>query len=102
MGDFENCGCDDSRNGQIGGRGWIWGGCSDNVKFGERISKEFVDALETGQDVRAAMNLHNKAAGRMGNDSFHACLYYPCCERLATEDAFNVAFLTPTSTAQGF
>ncbi|MGH0116382.1 UNVERIFIED_CONTAM: hypothetical protein FKN15_035686 [Acipenser sinensis] len=26
MGDFENCGCDDSRNGQIGGRGWIWGG----------------------------------------------------------------------------
>ncbi|KAK1159363.1 protein Wnt-8-like [Acipenser oxyrinchus oxyrinchus] len=65
MGDFENCGCDDSRNGQIGGRGWIWGGCSDNVKFGERISKEFVDALETGQDVRAAMNLHNKAAGRM-------------------------------------
>eukprot|EP00062_Callorhinchus_milii_P015936 gi/632966695/ref/XP_007899559.1/ PREDICTED: protein Wnt-8a [Callorhinchus milii] len=64
LGDFENCGCDESKSGQTGGRGWIWGGCSDNVQFGERISKQFVDALETGQDARAAMNLHNNEAGR--------------------------------------
>lgn len=48
-----------------GGRGWLWGGCSDNVDFGERISKQFVDAQETGQDSRAAVNLHNNAAGRL-------------------------------------
>lgn len=48
----------------IGGHGWLWGGCSDNVGFGEAISKQFVDALETGQDARAAMNLHNNEAGR--------------------------------------
>ncbi|XP_067422615.1 protein Wnt-8a [Emydura macquarii macquarii] len=65
MGDFDNCGCDDSRNGRVGGRGWVWGGCSDNVEFGERISKLFVDALETGQDARALMNLHNNEAGRL-------------------------------------
>lgn len=47
-----------------GGQGWLWGGCSDNVGFGEVISKQFVDALETGQDARAAMNLHNNEAGR--------------------------------------
>lgn len=97
LGDFDNCGCDDSRNGQrgqrnksahkypphplpfesnstdnlnfilssfSGGHGWLWGGCSDNVGFGEAISKQFVDALETGQDARAAMNLHNNEAGR--------------------------------------
>ncbi|OCT70194.1 hypothetical protein XELAEV_18037115mg [Xenopus laevis] len=64
LGDFDNCGCDDSRNGQLGGQGWLWGGCSDNVGFGETISKQFVDALETGQDARAAMNLHNNEAGR--------------------------------------
>ncbi|GCB70419.1 protein Wnt-8-like [Scyliorhinus torazame] len=64
MGDFDNCGCDESRSGEAGGRGWVWGGCSDNVEFGERISKQFVDALETGQDSRAAMNLHNNEAGR--------------------------------------
>nr|XP_033783371.1 protein Wnt-8a isoform X2 [Geotrypetes seraphini] len=65
MGDFDNCGCDDSRNGRVGGRGWVWGGCSDNVEFGERISKLFVDALETGHDARALMNLHNNEAGRL-------------------------------------
>lgn len=47
-----------------GGRGWIWGGCSDNVEFGENISKQFVDALENGHDSRAAVNLHNNEAGR--------------------------------------
>lgn len=47
-----------------GGTGWQWGGCSDNVVFGEAISKQFVDTLETGQDARAAMNLHNNEAGR--------------------------------------
>ena len=48
-----------------GGRGWLWGGCSDNGEFGERISKQYVDALETGQDSRAAVNLHNNEAGRL-------------------------------------
>lgn len=48
-----------------GGRGWQWGGCSDNVEFGEKISKQYVDTQETGQDSRAAVNLHNNAAGRL-------------------------------------
>ena len=48
-----------------GGRGWLWGGCSDNVDFGEKISKQYVDAQETGQDSRAAVNLHNNEAGRL-------------------------------------
>ncbi|MEQ2283654.1 Protein Wnt-8c [Ameca splendens] len=64
LGDLENCGCDVSNNGKIGGKGWLWGGCSDNLDFGERISKQYVDAQETGQDSRAAVNLHNNAAGR--------------------------------------
>ncbi|KAM6976914.1 protein Wnt-8a-like [Aplochiton taeniatus] len=64
LGDLDNCGCDVSMNGKNGGRGWFWGGCSDNVDFGESISKQYVDALETGQDSRAAVNLHNNEAGR--------------------------------------
>ncbi|XP_053285213.1 protein Wnt-8-like [Pleuronectes platessa] len=65
LGDLDNCGCDVSKNGKIGGRGWLWGGCSDNVDFGERVSKQYVDAQETGQDSRAAVNLHNNEAGRL-------------------------------------
>ncbi|NWS20906.1 WNT8C protein, partial [Pachyramphus minor] len=65
LGDFESCGCDDSRNGRVGGRGWVWGGCSDNVEFGEKVSKLFVDALETGHDTRALINLHNNEVGRL-------------------------------------
>ncbi|ERE81273.1 protein Wnt-8a-like protein [Cricetulus griseus] len=65
MGDFENCGCDGSKNGKAGGHGWIWGGCSDNVEFGEQISRVFVDSLERGKDARALVNLHNSRAGRL-------------------------------------
>uniref|UniRef100_A0A8C6TAM4 Protein Wnt n=1 Tax=Neogobius melanostomus TaxID=47308 RepID=A0A8C6TAM4_9GOBI len=65
LGDLDNCGCDVSNNGKIGGRGWLWGGCSDNVDFGETVSKQYVDAQETGQDSRAAVNLHNNEAGRL-------------------------------------
>ncbi|XP_014678401.1 PREDICTED: protein Wnt-8b-like [Priapulus caudatus] len=62
-GEFEKCGCDDRKKGQVAA-GWTWGGCSDNVQFGEQISKQFVDALETGLDATALMNLHNSEAGR--------------------------------------
>ncbi|EGW06698.1 protein Wnt-8a isoform X1 [Cricetulus griseus] len=65
MGDFENCGCDGSKNGKAGGHGWIWGGCSDNIEFGEQISRVFVDSLERGKDARALVNLHNSRAGRL-------------------------------------
>lgn len=60
-----------------GGKGWIWGGCSDNVDFGENISKLFVDALETGHDSRAAVNLHNNEAGRMVSVIFHKLIFLP-------------------------
>ncbi|XP_056145789.1 protein Wnt-8a-like [Lampris incognitus] len=65
LGELASCGCDVSKKGKTGGAGWLWGGCSDNVEFGEMISKQYVDALETGQDSRAAVNLHNNEAGRL-------------------------------------
>ena len=46
------------------GKDWKWGGCSDNVGFGEKISKQYIDELETGKDERAIVNLHNNEAGR--------------------------------------
>lgn len=43
------------------------------MAFGEKISKQFVDALEDGQDSRAAVNLHNNEAGRLVRYDF---IYY--------------------------
>uniref|UniRef100_A0AAU7E8Q9 Protein Wnt n=1 Tax=Terebratalia transversa TaxID=34513 RepID=A0AAU7E8Q9_TERTR len=63
-GDFDKCGCDKTKKSRKGGSNWKWGGCSDNVRFGERISKQFVDAMETGKDKRAIINLHNNEVGR--------------------------------------
>ncbi|CAH2066124.1 unnamed protein product, partial [Iphiclides podalirius] len=45
-------------------RVWKWGGCSDNIAFGFRFSREFVDTGERGKTLREKMNLHNNEAGR--------------------------------------
>ena len=43
---------------------WQWGGCSDNIKYGEKEARRFLDKLEKGKDSRAAFNLHNNKVGR--------------------------------------
>ncbi|KAJ8317842.1 hypothetical protein KUTeg_002933 [Tegillarca granosa] len=58
------CGCDFSRNGKKGGYNWQWGGCSDNIKYGESMTKRFLDAMISGKDAHAAMNRQNNGAGR--------------------------------------
>nr|AAS18255.1 WNT8 [Heliocidaris erythrogramma] len=64
QGSFEDCGCDERRNGDTGGEGWTWGGCSDNVRFSERMASEIMDDSEESQDAITVMNLHNNEAGR--------------------------------------
>lgn len=44
---------------------WEWGGCSDNIDFGFKFGREFVDAGERGRSLREKMNLHNNEAGRI-------------------------------------
>ncbi|NP_001158454.1 wingless-type MMTV integration site family, member 1 precursor [Saccoglossus kowalevskii] len=62
-GSIETCNCDYEKRGK-GGKGWEWGGCSDNADFGSNFSRKFVDAGEKGRDLRYYMNKHNNAAGR--------------------------------------
>lgn len=45
---------------------WEWGGCDDNVNFGFRKSKDFLDArLRKKSDIRTLVKLHNNNAGRL-------------------------------------
>lgn len=53
-------------------RDWEWGGCSDNIGFGYKFSREFVDAGEKGRNAREKMNLHNNEAGRTVSVCFAA------------------------------
>lgn len=71
-GSIESCTCDYSHqtraplkhNTVPGVKNWEWGGCSDNIGFGFKFSREFVDAGERGRNLREKMNLHNNEAGR--------------------------------------
>ncbi|XP_047482117.1 protein Wnt-1-like [Penaeus chinensis] len=63
-GELTECGCDE-RIRQRPNRGrWEWGGCSEDLTFGENFSKEFVDARESRNSAEGLMNLHNNEAGR--------------------------------------
>ncbi|ESO91227.1 hypothetical protein LOTGIDRAFT_105620, partial [Lottia gigantea] len=69
-GNLTDCSCDMSKYGRENkGEGFQWGGCSDNVDYGLKFSRGFVDAPEIvrhedSRDIRNLMNLHNNEVGR--------------------------------------
>lgn len=45
---------------------WEWGGCGDNVNFGIRKSRDFLDArYKRKSDLKTLVKLHNHNAGRL-------------------------------------
>lgn len=45
---------------------WEWGGCGDNVNFGYKKSREFMDApYRKRSDIKTLVKLHNNDAGRL-------------------------------------
>ena len=71
-GNLTDCTCDQTREGEDSIDGWVWGGCSDNVKYGLDFSRKFVDAPEVlmhqdTQSIRNKMNIHNNEVGRRVN-----------------------------------
>lgn len=71
-GELSSCGCSRAARPKDLPRDWLWGGCGDNLNYGYRFSREFVDAREreksfpkgSHENARLLMNLHNNEAGR--------------------------------------
>lgn len=71
-GELSSCGCSRAARPKELPRDWLWGGCGDNLNYGYRFSKEFVDARErektypkgSYENARLMMNIHNNEAGR--------------------------------------
>ncbi|KFV08624.1 Protein Wnt-5b, partial [Tauraco erythrolophus] len=75
-GELSSCGCSRTARPKDLPRDWLWGGCGDNVEYGYRFAKEFVDAKEreknyvrgSEEQARMLMNLQNNEAGRRNSD----------------------------------
>ncbi|XP_042366981.1 protein Wnt-5b [Plectropomus leopardus] len=71
-GELSTCGCSRAARPRDLPRDWLWGGCGDNVHYGYRFAREFVDAREreknyprgSAEHARTLMNLQNNEAGR--------------------------------------
>jgi wingless-type MMTV integration site family, member 6 len=50
----------------LAGENWEWSGCDDNVNFGTRKSKDFLDArFRRRSDIKTLVKIHNNDAGRL-------------------------------------
>ncbi|CAH0772084.1 unnamed protein product [Bemisia tabaci] len=64
-GELNECSCDHKVHKRKPRRGnWQWGGCSEDINFGEKFSRTFVDSEENSESAFGLMNIHNNEAGR--------------------------------------
>ncbi|XP_050440607.1 protein Wnt-5b-like [Adelges cooleyi] len=71
-GRLNTCSCSRSGRPKDLRRDWVWGGCGDNMEYGYKFTKVFLDVKEkekrwkkgTPEQGRSLMNLHNNEAGR--------------------------------------
>uniref|UniRef100_A0A2S2R2W6 Protein Wnt n=1 Tax=Sipha flava TaxID=143950 RepID=A0A2S2R2W6_9HEMI len=71
-GRLNTCSCSRSGRPKELRRDWVWGGCGDNMEYGYKFTKGFLDVKEkekrwkrgSPEQGRSLMNLHNNEAGR--------------------------------------
>ncbi|XP_019879422.1 protein Wnt-1 [Aethina tumida] len=64
-GELSDCSCEANKRLRKTHK-WKWGGCSEDIRYGEDFSKKFFDVIEDNNTSVGLMNLHNNEAGRRG------------------------------------
>lgn len=71
LGLLSSCGCSEAPKPNTVNAEWTWGGCGDNVEYGYRFSRDFVDIREkegfpkrSNDHGRSLMNRWNNEVGR--------------------------------------
>lgn len=71
QGNLTDCSCDVTKHGESRDANFkfLWGGCSDNVKYGLKFSRDFLDKFEkqlfmTDKQARHLVVIHNQEVGR--------------------------------------
>lgn len=64
MGALNVCSCE-TNHGLQSEEDWHWGGCSDNLVFGEQVSRKYLDTDTVTDKPRSLAILHNNKAGRI-------------------------------------
>ncbi|XP_052068651.1 protein Wnt-2-like isoform X1 [Mytilus californianus] len=57
------CSCDHTKREPSQNSGMVWGGCSDNIKFGIKFTQQLLNKMDPGNDSNAAMRRHNYKVG---------------------------------------
>lgn len=63
-GELGICECDNRISNSDTDGDFLWGGCSHNVRFGDKFTGQFVDLEEDRLEAEGLMNLWNNKAGR--------------------------------------
>ena len=71
LGHLKSCGCSEAAKPANIKEDWAWGGCGDNVDYGYRFSRDFIDVREKEEGFkrsesngRSLMNRWNNEVGR--------------------------------------
>ncbi|GAB6023024.1 Protein Wnt-9b [Chamberlinius hualienensis] len=125
-GQMTQCTCDESLDDVENRKTWLWAGCGDNVKFGQKFAWKFLQQKKlNSNDLRAKLDKHNTEVGiKVVKDYVQkrckchgvsgTCTMKTCWKQMANfneigqilklkydrsvmADASNVASLTPSS-----
>uniref|UniRef100_A0A914D8N0 Protein Wnt n=2 Tax=Acrobeloides nanus TaxID=290746 RepID=A0A914D8N0_9BILA len=68
LGMLKSCGCSEAQKPSSVQEDWTWGGCGDNVDYGYRFSRDFIDIREKEENHKRSEDLGRSLMNRWNNE----------------------------------